>query len=275
MLRHVLLPLVAVFLLLAAPLRAQETEADTLFDAMGLPAIIAVMGEEGRVYGDTIARDLFPGGPSPRWAAIVAEIYDVTRIEAEMRSAFTATLAEKDLTEMLAFYQSELGRQVVSLEIAARQAMLDPVLEQAAKDRAAVALADETPRIAQITDFITANDLIESNVVGGLNANYAFLSGLLSGGGNLPGMSGDDLLAQVWAQEPDIRVTTTEWLYAFLMLSYQPLSDDELAALTDFTRTDAGRDLTAALFAAFDQTFERVSRDMGSAASGFIGAQEL
>ena len=274
MLRALFISLVAALSLWATVSRAQD-DAAALFDAMGLPEIIAVMGQEGAAYGETIARDLFPSGMNPRWAATVAEVYASDRMADEMRSAFVATLEGKNVDPMLDFYQTDLGQQIVVLEISAREAMLDPALEQASKDMAAEALQNDTTRAQLITDFIKANDLIEANVVGGLNSNYGFITGLLSGGASIPGVMSDEVLADVWAQEPEIRASTTEWLYAFLMLAYEPLSDAELQELTAFTQTAPGRELTAALFASFDQTFERVSRELGVAASGFIISQEL
>ena len=73
-----------------------------------------------------------------------------------------------------------------------------------------------------------------------MNANYAFLLGLATG--RLRGdMSEERILSDVWAQEPEIRKDTTEWVYAFTMLAYQPLDDAELTAYADFAETDAGQ----------------------------------
>ena len=273
MLRHFVSSVVMTFSLISASW-AQD-DADALFDAMGLPEIITIMRDEGLTYGDTIARDMFPSGLTPRWADAVAQVYDVDAMTTEMRSAFVAALEGQDTAPMLEFYQSDLGARIVNLEISAREAMLDPALEAASKDLAGDAARDQTPRYQLIDQFIIANDLIESNVVGGLNSNYAFVSGLLSGGATVPGLTSETLLEDIWAQEPSIRASTTEWLYAFLMLSYEPLADAELTTFMDATQTPEGRALTAALFTAFDQVFERVSRDLGSAASGFITSQEL
>ena len=275
MLRALFISFVTAVTLAAPVARAQDDDANALFDAMGLPEIIDVMRQEGIDYGDTIAQDMFPSGMTPRWADAVAQIYDADALVAQMRAAFVAALGDGDAAAMLAFYQSDLGHRVVTLEIDARRAMLDPALEEAAKQMAAQALQDDTDRAQMITDFIAANNLIEANVVGALNSNYAFISGLVSGGATLPGLMADDILADVWDQEPEIRATTTEWLYAFLMLAYEPLSDDDLAEFSAMTQTTAGRNLTAALFIAFDDLFEQVSRDLGVAASAFIVSQEL
>ncbi|WP_019953612.1 DUF2059 domain-containing protein [Yoonia vestfoldensis] len=274
MLRRFFLSLAASVTLTGAVF-AQDDGADALFDAVGLPEIVAVMRDEGMAYGETVAQDMFPSGMTPRWAAHVSRIYDTDKMVAEMRAAFVTALQDDDVAPMLAFYRSDLGERIVTLEVGAREAMLDPTLDAASKAFAAEEAQADTPRYQLITDFITANDLIEANVVGGLNSNYAFVDALVSGGATLPGVTANDLLADVWAQEPDIRASTTEWLYAFLLLAYAPLSDAELVELTTFSQTPEGRALTAALFTAFDQMFMRVSRDLGTAASGFIISQDL
>lgn len=273
MLRRLFLSLIASFTLVSA-VWAQD-DADLLFDAMGMPQIITIMRDEGLAYGDTIARDMFPSGATPRWGEALSQIYDADQMTAAMRSSFATALEGDDISAMLAFYQSDLGQEIVALEIAARSAMLDPAVEAASKDAAAQAAREDTARFAQVSDFIAANDLIEANVVGALNGNYAFVRGLMAGGGTMPGLSETDLLADIWAQEPVMRASTTEWLYGFLLLAYEPLPDDQMRALVGFAQTDDGQALTAALFTAFDQVFEQISYDLGSAASGFVIAQDI
>ena len=282
MLRRLFLSLVAVLSFagglagpLVGPSYAQDGDADALFDLVGMPQIVAVMRDEGLDYGKTIAQDMFPAGMTPRWAAHLDRIYDADRLVAQMRSAFVTALEGQDLAPALAFYGAPLGQRIVAGEIAARRAMLDPAIDAASKDFAAEQALADTPRYQLISDFIAANDLIEANVVGGLNANFAFVDALVSGGATLPGVSADDLLADVWAQEDQIRRSTTEWLTAFLLLAYAPLQDQEIAELTAFSRTQEGRAMTQALFIAFDQIFVQLSRELGSAASGFIISQDL
>ena len=275
MFRRLILSLVAALGFTGGAALAQTSDADALFELVGLPQIVAVMRDEGLDYGETIARDMFPAGMTPRWAAQLDRIYDTDTMVAQMRAAFVAALDGQDLTQALDFYGSDLGRRIVTLEIAARASMLDPTMDAASKEFAAEQAQANTPHFRLISDFITANDLIEANVVGGLNSNFAFIDALVSGGATLPGVSADSLLADVWAQEDAIRASTTEWITAFLLLAYAPLEDAEIAELTAFSQTPEGRIMTQALFGAFDEIFVRMSRDLGSAASGFIISQDL
>lgn len=270
-------PLLALSLFTAS-LAAQDSDdekADALFAALGLPEMLQIMREEGLEYGDTIASDLFGGTPPQQWTAVVSDIYDVTMMSEEVRAAFVEELDGDDVDAMLAFYTSEPGRTIIQLEVSARRALLDDAIDQASKETAAIAMMDETPRFLMVRDFVEANDLIESNVVGALNSNYAFFMGLLDGGGMPGGMTSDTALQQVWEQEGEIRANTTEWVYAFLMLAYQPLPDADLEAYTAFSKSEAGQDLNDALFIAFNAMFDDISRALGIASSRFMVSQEL
>ncbi len=248
---------------------------DALFDALGMPEIIAVMRDEGLEYGTTLATDLLPGGASTDWSDAVAAIYDPQMMYEEVRGAFGEALEGDDIDAMLAFFTTQPGRSSVDLEVSARRAMLDDAVEEAAIDAARLAMLDETPRYLMVQDFVVANDLIESNVVGALNSSFAFYTGLIDGGAMPAGVTAEAALENVWGQEGEIRESTTEWVYSFLLMAYQPLSDDALSAYITFSKSDAGQDLTTALFVAFDGMFNDISRGLGLAASRFMLSQEL
>jgi len=262
----------------ATPLFAQESEQeklDALFNALGLPQMLDIMRIEGLDYGQTLANDMLPGGPSPRWSVIVSDIYDVEVMTEEVRAAFDEELEGDDLDAMLDFFTSERGRTIINLEVSAREALLDDAVEEASKEEAAIAAVDGTPRYQLVTEFVAANDLIETNVVGALNSNYAFYMGLLDGGAMPDGMTADLALQDVWSQEDEIRTNTAEWVYSFLLMAYQPLEDEDLEAYIAFSRTEAGKDLNAAMFTAFNGMFDDISRALGLASSQFMISQEL
>jgi len=264
--------------LISGPLRAQaadEARVDTLFNALGMPQIIDVMREEGLSYGETLAVEMLPGGPSDEWNRAVSAIYDVEMMQQDVRRAFGGAIEGADIDAILAFFTSAQGEQIVALEVSARRALLDEAIEEASRENAVIAMTDETPRYLLIRDFVTANDLIEANVVGSLNSSYAFYMGLIDGGAMPAGVTPEIALQDVWAQEPQVRRDTIEWLYSFLLMAYQPLSDADLEAYVAFSQTQAGQDLTNALFEAFSGMFDDISRDLGLASSQFMIIQEL
>ncbi|MBT8411654.1 MAG: DUF2059 domain-containing protein [Octadecabacter sp.] len=260
---------------LALPATAQTPDMEELFDLLQLPDIVEIMREEGVGYGESIGEDLFAGPASPEWVATVEQIYNLDRMLAMVEQDFAASLDGDDIAAMTAFIGSERGQRIIGLEVSARRALLDDAVEDASKEAAAIAATEETDRYAQVRDFIESNNLIETNVAGALNTNYAFYMGLMDGQAFGGALTEEQVLSDVWSQEAEIRTNTTEWLYAFLLMAYQPLSDEDLLAYTSFSETDAGRELNRALFEGFDRLFEGISRSLGRAAANEMTSAEL
>lgn len=269
-------PFAIALTLTTAPVAAQDSaKIDTLFDALAMPEMIEIMRDEGLAYGQTLGTDMLPDGGSGQWDLAVAAIYDSQMMLEEVRGAFGEALEGDDLDAMIAFFTSAPGTTIIDLEVSARRALLDEAVEEASKENAALAMMDETPRYKLVEEFVTANDLIEANVVGSMNSSYAFYMGLIDGGVMPAGMTAETALQDVRTQEADIRRDTTEWVYSFLLMAYQPLPDEDLEAYIAFSRTDAGQDLTRALFLSFNGMFDDISRALGLAASRFMTTQEL
>lgn len=252
-----------------------QRKIDALFVALGLPELLEIMRIEGAAHGDMIAAQVLADRGNPEWDGVVARIYDPDFMTQELRAGFDEELRDSDLDAMLAFFTTQPGKSIVSLEISARRAMLDEAIDAASKDAAAQARGKQTPRYRLISDFIAANDLVARNVAGAMNANYAFYLGLMDGGALPSSMTPDMALRQVWATEADVRASTEEWLEAFLLLALQPVSDEDLARYIAFSQSAAGRDLTAALAVAFEGLFADVSRSLGRAAARFLISREL
>jgi hypothetical protein len=260
---------------LAMPAMAQESETDVLFDLLMLPDIIKIMREEGVSYGDTIGQDLFGGPPRAKWAATVERIYDYDMMEGMVRTDFMTSLEEADLAPLIGFFGSEQGQMIIGLEVSARRALLDDAVEEAAKEAAAIASADGDPRIALVGEFVDINNLIETNVEDALNSNLAFYGGLVDGRAFDGALSEEQILSDVWSQEQEIRESTTEWIYSFLFMAYQPLADADLQAYIAFSETEAGGEINRAMFESFDRLFTGISHSLGRAAANEMTMQEL
>ena len=260
--------------LTANPLRAETVvvtqtpaTAEDLSRILQIPGIIAVMRLEGLDYGRSLEDEMFPGRGGDAWDATVALVYDEPTMLRRFQTAFAAELQGDPaaVAAVAGYFDTPLGQRILTLEVEARQALLDKAVEAAAKERADQMAADADPRMAALRDFATANDLIEANVQGALNANLGFYQGMAEAGAFGEDMTEDQMLADVWGQEPDIRKETEDWLFPFLALAYGPLSDADLQSYTDFSRTPAGKKMNTALFAAFDAVFVQISRDLGRA----------
>ena len=217
----------ALALTLASPIFAQDRDAqiDALYDALGLPEILLVMQEEGIGYGEELGLEML-GGVSGDWRKAVLVIYNLQTMNEEVRGAFGEAIMDDEIEIMLDFFGSDRGQEIIQLEVTARRAMLDEAVEEASKEASALQVMDETPRYLAVREFVETNDLIESNVVGALNSSYAFYMGLIDGGVMPPGVDAESALQDVWAQEPDIRANTTEWVYAFLLLVFGKMDMD-------------------------------------------------
>lgn len=159
------------------------------------------------------------------------------------------------------------------MELAARREMIDDDVESAAREAFQGLDGSADPRLALLDAFVDANDLLESNVVGALNASYEFYLGLADGGAIA--MSEDEILAEVWSQEPDTRADSREWLYAYLLMAYAPMSDAALGDYIDMSSTPEGRAMNRALFAGFNGMYDQISYALGRAAARQMIAQEL
>ncbi|MDB2369295.1 hypothetical protein N9V68_01765, partial [Octadecabacter sp.] len=182
---------------------------------------------------------------------------------------------EVDLAPIIDFFGSDQGQMIVGLEVSARHAMLDESVEDASKAAVVAAAAEDNTRLELVREFVEINNLIETNVAGALNSNLAFYTGLLDGGAFDGALSEDQILTDVWSQEADIRETTSEWIYSFLFMAYEPLDEGDFQAYVAFSETEAGAHVNRAMFESFDRLFEGISRSLGRAAANEMTSQDL
>ena len=270
-----LAPLVRAEAQAVQPGPAQSIEAFSR--ALMIGQMLDVMRDEGIQHSTELSASLFPGENAAAWAALVSIIYDTNKMQARFDAALAGAVGSDQPTLAAAqvFFASTLGQRIMTLEIAARRTLLDKAAEAGAKADWARLEAEKSARAEQIIRFGGVNDLIESNVMGALNANLAFYRGLSGTGGFGDPMPEDQMLAEVWGQEPDIRKETTDWLYPFLAVAYQPLSDAELESYIQFSQTDAGHKINAAIFVAFDAVMIKISSDLGIAAGRLMEGQDI
>ncbi len=259
-------------LLWAASAPSAQT-ADDLLDTLRVPQMLEIMRAEGLAYGDEMARDMFGTAPSRRWTALIDDIYDTAKMDRIVRREFGAAIDGTDLAPLSAFFGSDEGQRVMALELGAREAMIDDAVEEAARATFRDLAGSDDETLAQIDRFVAANDLLEANVAGALNASFQFYRGLVDGGAFA--MSEADILADVWAQESETRDDTREWLYGFMLLAYQPLERETLEAYVALSASPEGRALNRALFAGFNQMYDDISYALGLAAAQQMKGEDL
>lgn len=250
-------------------------EFDELVKLMAIDESVEVMRQEGLAYGTSLDADLLGGKGGEAWARLVSGAYDpekmlpvfLARLRQEMQSVPQASLK--------AFFTSELGRRVVRLELSARQALLDKSLEDLADQIRDEMILSKDPRLELIQHFIEVSDLVDLNVMGAMNANFAFYNAMSQAGAFGDKQSEQDILSDVWSQESETRAQTEGWLVSFLALAYQPLSEEDMLAYIAFSQTAPAQSLNRAMFAAFDAMFVDISRDLGREAAKIVKQQDL
>ena len=259
-----------------APVTARaRAEIGPLVDALGMNGLLPVMREEGLASARELASEMFPGRGGPRWEDLVDRIYGIERMRATMTDEMARRLEPEEIDALLQFFGSELGRRIVRLEVSAREALLDGSVEEASEAALAEMRRADDPRLEVLRGFVEANDLVEMNVAGALNSNWAFYQGMAAGGAFGDALSEQQMLADVRGQADAIRAETEEWVYSYLAMAYRPLSDDEIAAYTALSQTPEGQALNTALFAAYDVLFVTISRDLGLAAAQFMAGEDI
>lgn len=266
-------PVVALTIL-ASPLQAATPEElEALHRALGLDELLKIVADEGIQQGEDLRMDLFPGQGGSGWSKIVSDIYASDRLIGVFREEFDRELAAVDVDPILEFYATDTGSKIRQVEIDARRAIMSDEVEAAAEAAFETLKVEDAARLPLLESFVSVNGLIDRNVTGAMNSSLAFYKGLEAGGGFE--MGEEQMLREVWSQESEIRADTEVWVYAYLTLAYEPLDDAELGEYVQLASSEAGQDLNSALFAGFYGVFERVSYQLGRAASSYMIGEEL
>ena len=245
---------------IAGPVSA-DARLTILLDLLRVDAVVEVLQEEGHEYASILNEDMLGGQGGAFFQAQVQRIYDPLAMTEYIRGGFSETMDDGDLDAAIAFFGTELGAKVVSYEIAARRAMMDDDVEEAARAEYKQAREAGDPRLSVIDRFERENDLIDRNVAAALSSNLAFYNGLADG--DFVDMSEDQRLAQVYAQEESMREDTEDWLFSFFLMAYQALEPQELDAYVAFSTSAAGAAFNRALFAGHEQMYRDISYALG------------
>ena len=272
----------SVFLALAAgPALAQSPVAlreDTLamLDAIGMEESIEIMVQAGLRDGRGLEDDLFPGRGGTAWGSVVDGLYAHDTLRAFFYEGFPEDrLTEERAAEITAFFTSDLGERIVEGELTAWEAITDQAVEEAANEVYFEHLAEANPRLELLARFTEVNGFVDFNVMGSLNANFAFLRGMSDGGAYERPIPEDMILTQVWQGEPEIREDTILWLYSFQLMAYADLTDEELEAYIAFSESEAGQMYNSTIFAGYDTVFSEMSYRIGNAAAIFMTGEPI
>lgn len=256
---------------IAAPASAGDG-LDQLTEAMRLDEVITILVDEGHSYGRALDDDMLGGSGGAYFHQRIEHIYARDFMRSTMRDAIDAELSPRQISEATTFFSSDLGQSIISLENSARLAFADPTVAEMASE-IVEAMDPDSERYTLIEEYIEVNDLLERNVQGTLSSDYAFMRGMAAVQGT--GVDDRAVLSQLWAQREATEEQTRDWVYGFLALAYQPLSNADLRENIAFSATETGQALNTALFEGFDRIYERISFDLGEAVARAMEASEL
>ena len=254
---------------------AEEADGARLFDALRMPEVVALMREEGFAFAAEAGAEVFGDAPPAAWPGDLEAALDAGQMETQARAVLDAATVGLDLDPVIAFFTSEPGRTFIEVELAARWALLDDEVEQMARETAAMAMADEDPLFQQIERFVTVTDLVDRNAVAAMNSGLAYRRGLLASGGLPAGVTEDDIVNDLWAQELQIRADAQERLYSLLLLAYGPVAPADIETLIAFSETEAGRAANRAVLSALTEVSDGISFDLGRMLGRLLANEEL
>ena len=264
--------LIPLLWVLAAPVWA-DARAQVLMDVLRIDEVAVILQAEGVEYAETINQDMLGGQGGAGWQLQVDAIYNPQRLTETLRAHLEAEVQGDMREEVIRFFATEPGAQVIKLENAARAAIGNEDIEDAARTKFAELEGTNDPRLARITALIDGGDMINRNVTAAMNSNYQFMRGL--GDGGAMDMTDGEMLAEVTDQQDAITEDTTGWLYGYLLLAYSPLEDAALDQYIGFAETKAGIALNRALFDGYGAAYAEISYALGRAVALNMVAEEL
>lgn len=258
-----------------APLAERAPDHHEMLEAIGIYDILDIMAAEGIAQASEMEGNMFPGRGGDAWQAVVNRIHATDLMVERFEAAWPVdTMSAAEVATITRFAESDAGRAIFSGETAARQAFLDPDVEEAAIARFRERAQAEDPRLDILARFNAVNDLVERNVMAALNGNFTFYRGLSDGGAFEVEIPEELMLTEVWGQEAEIRADLVEWLYSYQLAAYADVSDAALETYVDLGETEAGAALNAALFTGFEALFDAMNYELGRAAGVFIRGED-
>lgn len=254
---------IAAILMLSAPAAFANARITILMDVLRVSDVIDILRAEGFAYAEELDTDLLDGQGGAFWREQIDQIYAAYPISERLRTALEEGLTPEEVEAAITFFGSPEGGRIIDLENAARRAMADPAVEDAARATFEEKVVANDPMVKLVTDFIVANDLVERNVTGAMSSNVQFYLGLADG--RYTSDTEAQIIEDVWAEQEGIRNDTEDWLNSFLFMAYNSLPHDVMRNYVSFSLSAPGQALNAVLFEGFEEVYRDVSYALGRA----------
>lgn len=263
MIRKILATLAA--LALAGPIQAATlAEIQRYWNATQLDRYVEILSDGGVDYGVSLDDYYLLGKGGADWKVRVEVIYDPDRLSDEMKSEVRAELEPLDLTDALAFFESELGQRIVSAEYAALDALSHADVWEATQRMMVAPDAILPRREALFGRLMDAGGYLDTALASQLNGQIAFIQGLTSHGAFAGIMAEREMMDWLAGEEPTMRAALYDWTRALFYLSYKGFDDHELEQLVTVIEQSDVIGVTSAVYRGIDRVQHRCLGELGA-----------
>ncbi len=260
-----------VTLLCAAPVAAQDL-AEQVWEAGRMDEFAAVTRMEEIASAQNIAAAWLPYESD---FTNVEALYIAPTVRNAIHAAFIDVLDQDYAEEILVFLRSEAGQAMTAHELQGRKEFYDDSALEEGRAMLTAMVFTEPEKYEMLSDYIAANDLIEQNLVIGMNFEMA----LNAGASEVlpPEMQTDPslLASQLQSEAEWMRGDITDWLESYLAYSYGEVPEAQFREIFEFSVTDAGQAYNAALFDAYAVYSEDAARRLGKTLMEMTMATQL
>ena len=210
------------------------------------------------------------------WRTAVEHAFDAELFRAEMHKALATSFTVKELTEILAFRDTPLGRKLSALEKPQNAEQKDMARAMAELGEAQKALNREPARRKLMEDLVAAT--------GGVDAMVDMLSSISLGTAlgaaaatpeGQPRMTQGEIMAMVDGARPTIRLAVGPIVVPATAMLYKSLTVQELKRYRDILLTPLGRKSSQVMLASLRRAMQAQAFAIGARFAKELGVQEM
>lgn len=272
--RHVSIVLglcAALFLIPQKGLASQSTEH--LLKLIGFDAFVEGLALSFQDSDNALAQS--DEGFGVAWDLAARQVFPADDMLEEIVGQMDGALPAENIDEMIQFFESDLGRKVTELEVAAQTGEGAARLQSEGSAILTDMIENDPARLQQYAAMVDALGIVEAQVTTAMNINFAIMTGM-SASGKLPyEMSEEEILGNIAAQQDMFRADIQDNVFITFAYTYQDLSDAELAAYIDFLTSQNGRALYTNINRATEDVLSVRARAFGTRLMELQGVREL
>ena len=244
-----------------------------LYDALHMDRINEIIRLEGIQDAEGTGEAYLPPNSVDRFVAQAKSVYQLEAMERDFKRLLTQNLSIPDANKILLFYQKPLGKVASELEVSARIAISDAHIEEMAKIKLKEAVKSKNKRLDEIESVIKTLELVEQNLIGAYDAQFAFMYELSKLG--VIELSKQEMIDLITNDEEKLKSEILEWLMAFSHMAYAPMNDKEFSDYSDFSKSELGIALNKALFSVYNEMAKDQSQRLASILGEFMKSEDL